>query len=152
MVPSIAVNRDYLLNARMLSVLTPLVCAILLLLFGLSIRSRLRQQYRKSSPVVSIKSPFANEYPPSRRPFAALPELSAKPTLEDVLTVTGFTKEDVESLGRFPDYSRLSGVPHPVPVPNLDIKKATFRPFRPFRWAYHQTMGLYFSQLNQITC
>lgn len=56
-------------------------------------------------------------------------------------TPTGFSTEDIEALGAFPDYSALSGVPHPKPCPGFDITTASFRPFRPFRFSYHQTMG-----------
>ncbi|KAG6816735.1 hypothetical protein H0H87_003435 [Tephrocybe sp. NHM501043] len=41
-----------------------------------------------------------------------------------------------------PDYARLSGVPLPRPLLNFDIKAAKARPYRPFRWNYHQTMAL----------
>lgn len=66
-----------------------------------------------------------------------------KPTSNDLdlLTPTGFSLREIESLGRFPDYSVLSGVPNPAPCPDFDIEKAVFRPFRPFRWSYHQTMS-----------
>ncbi|KAK4176799.1 hypothetical protein QBC36DRAFT_328519 [Triangularia setosa] len=59
-------------------------------------------------------------------------------------TPTGFSTQEIRSLvGRFPDYAVLSGVPYPEPVPaSWDIKKAIFRPFRPFRWNYHQHMAL----------
>ncbi|KAL3467630.1 hypothetical protein BJX64DRAFT_283551 [Aspergillus heterothallicus] len=57
-------------------------------------------------------------------------------------TPTGFSIADIEALGRFPDYSILSGVPHPTPCPNFDIRTASYRPYRPFRWVYHQTMSL----------
>lgn len=59
-----------------------------------------------------------------------------------LLTPTGFNLKDIRALGRFPDYPLLSGVPDPEPCGDgFDISKATFRPFRPFRWGYHQTMG-----------
>ncbi|EIW85389.1 hypothetical protein CONPUDRAFT_150201 [Coniophora puteana RWD-64-598 SS2] len=46
-------------------------------------------------------------------------------------------------LGRgLPDYAKLSGVPLPKPLPNFDYTKAKPRPYRPFRWEYHQTMSL----------
>ncbi|KAL8378007.1 hypothetical protein RB595_008615 [Gaeumannomyces hyphopodioides] len=61
----------------------------------------------------------------------------------ELFTPTGFSLRDISSLGNFPDYSLLSGVPHPRPCgDNFDIKRTTFRPFRPFRWEYHQTMAL----------
>lgn len=55
-------------------------------------------------------------------------------------TPTGFSAADIHKLGSFPDYAVLSGVPHPKPCLAFDIHKAVFRPFRPFRWTYHQTM------------
>ncbi|KAJ7632220.1 hypothetical protein FB45DRAFT_746378 [Roridomyces roridus] len=42
-----------------------------------------------------------------------------------------------------PDYFTLTGVRRPKPVPSdFDIDKAKARPYRPFRWEYHQTMSL----------
>ena len=55
-------------------------------------------------------------------------------------TATGFTVEEIERLGDFPDYATLSGVPLPQPYHEFDIKTALPRPYRPLRWAYHQTM------------
>ncbi|KAK7906404.1 hypothetical protein PG985_016410 [Apiospora marii] len=57
-------------------------------------------------------------------------------------TPTGISTQEIKALGRFPDYSVLSGVPYPEPCPSFDITKAAFRPFRPFRWTYHQTMAV----------
>lgn len=53
---------------------------------------------------------------------------------------TGMKIQEVRGLGDFPDYSTLSGVPMPEPYLEHDIDKALPRPYRPFRWAYHQTM------------
>jgi len=53
---------------------------------------------------------------------------------------TGFSCQEIRALGDFPDYAELSGVPLPSPYPEFDIDKAQPRPYRPFRWAYHQTM------------
>ncbi|KAH6952448.1 hypothetical protein BKA56DRAFT_443588, partial [Ilyonectria sp. MPI-CAGE-AT-0026] len=61
---------------------------------------------------------------------------------DDQYTPTGFSTAEIRALGSFPDYSVLSGVPHPKPCPDFDVKSAAFRPFRPFRWTYHQTMSL----------
>ena len=47
---------------------------------------------------------------------------------------------EVKALGDFPDYSKLSGVPLPEAYKEFEIEKAIARPYRPFRWAYHQTM------------
>ena len=55
-------------------------------------------------------------------------------------TPTGFSVADVKTLGDFPDYAELSGVPLPEPYYEFDIDKALPRPYRPFRWSYHQTM------------
>ncbi|KAL2436933.1 hypothetical protein ABEF95_015495 [Exophiala dermatitidis] len=55
---------------------------------------------------------------------------------------TGVKVQEVRALGDFPDYSVLSGVPLPTPYLEHDINKALPRPYRPFRWAYHQTMSL----------
>lgn len=79
---------------------------------------------------------------PSTLQAKALPTIGA-PDLSkgDQYTPTGFSTQDIRGLGRFPDYALLSGVRHPKPCDaEFDISKATFRPFRPFRWNYHQTM------------
>ncbi|KAJ5586287.1 hypothetical protein N7450_006074 [Penicillium hetheringtonii] len=57
-------------------------------------------------------------------------------------TPTGFSIDDVKALGDFPDYATLSGVPLPQPYPEHQLDKALPRPYRPFRWSYHQTMSL----------
>lgn len=51
--------------------------------------------------------------------------------------------EEVKALGDFPNYAELSGVPLPQEYKEFDIEKAIPRPYRPFRWAYHQTMCTY---------
>jgi hypothetical protein len=50
------------------------------------------------------------------------------------------TLAEIAAYGPFPDYASLSGVPLPKPYPEFDIARALPRPYRPFRWAYHQTM------------
>lgn len=57
-------------------------------------------------------------------------------------TPTGFTVEEIIRLGDFPDYATLSGVPLPEAYNEFDIRTAKPRPYRPLRWAYHQTMSL----------
>lgn len=57
-----------------------------------------------------------------------------------MLTPCGFSTDEIKALGDFPDYATLSGVPLPQPYHDFDIKKAKPRPYRPFRWNYHQTM------------
>jgi hypothetical protein len=62
-------------------------------------------------------------------------------TLEgDRVSPTGYTLEGIYRLGDFPDYAILSGVPLPNVYQNFNINTALPRPYRPFRWAYHQTM------------
>lgn len=58
----------------------------------------------------------------------------------DKYTPMGFSVAEVKGLGDFPDYAALSGVPLPSPYPEFRIERALPRPYRPFRWAYHQTM------------
>lgn len=55
-------------------------------------------------------------------------------------TPTEFSVEEIKALGDFPDYAELSGVPLPVAYQQFQIESARARPYRPFRWAYHQTM------------
>jgi hypothetical protein len=62
------------------------------------------------------------------------------PQYKKYSTPTGFTIEEIKALGNFPDYATLSGVPLPAPYTDFDIKTAMPRPYRPFRWQYHQTM------------
>ncbi|KAL8830211.1 MAG: hypothetical protein Q9170_005837 [Blastenia crenularia] len=57
-------------------------------------------------------------------------------------TPMGISASEVTALGDFPDYAELSGVPLPSPYPEFKIETALPRPYRPFRWAYHQTMSL----------
>ncbi|KAH8686469.1 hypothetical protein BGZ61DRAFT_495137 [Ilyonectria robusta] len=54
---------------------------------------------------------------------------------------SGFSVGDIRGLGNFPNYAAISGVPLPSPVKNFNIQNALARPYRPFRWAYHQTMS-----------
>ncbi|KAG2752192.1 hypothetical protein P692DRAFT_20311419 [Suillus brevipes Sb2] len=41
-----------------------------------------------------------------------------------------------------PDFAQLTGFPHPKPVHDFNIACARPRPYRPFRWEYHQNMSL----------
>lgn len=72
------------------------------------------------------------------------------PLYKTYSTPTGFTVEDIEALGNFPDYATLSGVPLPAAYINFDIETALPRPYRPFRWEYHQTMCKSFSLLRLL--
>jgi hypothetical protein len=110
-----------------------------------------------------VEANYLDTFPPSRR--HALAELQQRGDLErftesptdwsknmlpmmqsyreaedSMFTPCGFSVEEIKALGDFPDYSILSGVPLPSPYPEFDINKALPRPYRPFRWAYHQTM------------
>ncbi|KAF2763866.1 hypothetical protein EJ03DRAFT_283259 [Teratosphaeria nubilosa] len=62
--------------------------------------------------------------------------------LGDHVTATGFTVNEIKRLGDFPDYAALSGIPLPQAYKAFDISIALPRPYRPLRWAYHQTMSL----------
>jgi hypothetical protein len=53
---------------------------------------------------------------------------------------SGFSVQEIRALGDFPDFGYLTGVPNPDPYTDFDITKAIPRPYRPFRWPYHQTM------------
>lgn len=115
---------------------------------------------------------YSNAYPPSRRFTLAsvAPKLLAKIPNSDggilpgtgekkplqapldvpfaqwdpkTFTPTEFSKEEIEALGDFPDYATLSGVPLPHAYHEFMIEKAQPRPYRPFRWAYHQTMCMF---------
>jgi len=59
---------------------------------------------------------------------------------DNALSPTGISIEEIKKLGNFPNYAALSGVPLPEPYKEFDISKAIPRPYRPFRWSYHQTM------------
>ncbi|KAK1751351.1 hypothetical protein QBC47DRAFT_351465 [Echria macrotheca] len=84
------------------------------------------------------------EIPPAVLNARALPTTRpADVNRDNQYTPTGFSTQEIRKLGRFPDYATLSGVRPPVPVDaSWDITKATFRPYRPFRWNYHQHMAL----------
>lgn len=121
------------------------------------------------STKASSEPDFSNAFPPSRREaLAALssdalqgpgksatqlsqipPDYSKRVPSEDVwdadkygdhVTATGFSLEEIKRLGDFPDYAALSGIPLPQKYEGFDISTAKARPFRPLRWAYHQTM------------
>ncbi|KAI5811321.1 hypothetical protein DFH27DRAFT_21579 [Peziza echinospora] len=52
------------------------------------------------------------------------------------------TKEEREAIGKYPDYETLSGVSWPNECKGFDPDRSLPRPYRPFRWKYHQTMAL----------
>ncbi|KAI9930014.1 hypothetical protein ASPWEDRAFT_281329 [Aspergillus wentii DTO 134E9] len=76
----------------------------------------------------------------NRRPLSM--EADYRESEDQRYTPTGFSVEEIKALGDFPDYATLSGVPMPSPYTEFDIEKALPRPYRPFRWGYHQTMSL----------
>ena len=55
-------------------------------------------------------------------------------------TPTGISVEEINALQDFPNYAELSGVPLPKSYEEFKIETALPRPYRPFRWVYHQTM------------
>lgn len=115
---------------------------------------------------------YSDTYPPSRRFTLAeikdaatrfkkpLGELAKSPekrtpvgldeniftTQRTVYTPAEFSNHEIKALGDFPDYATLSGVPLPKAYPEFDISTAKPKPYRPFRWVYHQTMS--FSKLD----
>jgi hypothetical protein len=127
----------------------------------------------KPSTISASPSSYSDVLPPSRRealsqvegkrPTTAAQEVSEREIREDILpmtadygtsdgnryTPTGFSVDEVKALGDFPDYATLSGVPLPNAYREFDIDKARPRPYRPFRWAYHQTMCT--SPLNNVS-
>lgn len=58
----------------------------------------------------------------------------------DRYTPCGFSVAEIKAIGDFPDYAAFSGLPLPKPYRGFNIERALPRPYRPFRWAYHQTM------------
>ncbi|KAL3473881.1 hypothetical protein BJX99DRAFT_260867 [Aspergillus californicus] len=116
---------------------------------------------RSISPEKGPPPTHADILPPQRRHVLATLDMSYKeigeeevrrkplPMTEDYskceddrYTPTGFSVTDLKALGDFPDYAALSGVPLPEAYPEFNIEKALPRPYRPFRWVYHQTMSL----------
>jgi hypothetical protein len=102
----------------------------------------------------ALPSNYRDALPPPRREAAHLPEVSEAEIRTNILpmktdyrtcndlkyTTMGFSLDEIKQLGDFPDYAQLSGVPLPQPYREFDLDKALPRPYRPFRWAYHQTM------------
>lgn len=87
-----------------------------------------------------FKKPLSQlaQSPEKKRPQAL--DENILTTTRTVYTATEFSSDEIKALGDFPDYATLSGVPLPKAYPEFDINKAKPKPYRPFRWAYHQTM------------
>ncbi|KAF2634591.1 hypothetical protein P280DRAFT_234147 [Massarina eburnea CBS 473.64] len=88
---------------------------------------KIKEQLKEKSDTVQESLPLTTELEDAKRAMH---------------TPCGFSVEEIEALGDFPDYAALSGVPLPQPYHEFDIAKAKPRPYRPFRWTYHQTMSL----------
>lgn len=147
--------------------LTGLCLALDKLQGGLISRMRLRNG-RLSTPGTSqptspekqktnLPATYQNVLPPQRRKALPLPDISSEEILQHILpmsmdyticqetkiyTPTGFSIQEIRDLGDFPDYTKLSGVPMPQAYTEFNIDTALPRPYRPFRWPYHQTMGM----------
>lgn len=80
------------------------------------------------------------ESPPDSRTACVPLDVPISSLDHTAYTCTEFSTEEIEALGDFPDYATLSGVPLPNPYPEFRIETAKPRPYRPFRWTYHQTM------------
>lgn len=114
----------------------------------------------KTAEELFAEADYTNTLPPSVRESltSAAPHLAADTTaneadpvylpmaqeLEDAapgaVTPTGVSVAEIKALGDFPDYATLCGVPLPEAYAGFDVKTARPRPYRPFRWQYHQTM------------
>lgn len=86
------------------------------------------------------KAKQANARPPDYSRLTPDKKVCNSDELLNHTTATGFTVDEIRRLGDFPDYATLSGVHLPEPYKEFDVKTAKPRPYRPLRWAYHQTM------------
>jgi hypothetical protein len=104
-------------------------------------RSALAELAETTSPSVQ-KILVGTEPPGDLSPENILPTTQSYELENDTreYTPTGFSTAEIKALGDFPAYDILSGVPLPQPYHNFDPENARPRPYRPFRWAYHQTM------------
>jgi hypothetical protein len=115
--------------------------------FPPSRRSTLANTAAKLSPEESLEEPPTT--PPGLSHSMVPMETSYLDAEDSMYMPCGFSIKDIKTLGDFPDYSMLSGVPLPKPYPEFDISMALPRPYRPFRWAYHQTMCMYGCTYNR---
>lgn len=96
----------------------------------------------------------AEKLPPARRQGIRAGQIDQAEFRKDVMsmsanyrecgpssfTPTGISVEEINALQDFPNYAELSGVPLPKPYEEFKMETALPRPYRPFRWVYHQTM------------
>ncbi|RMZ75362.1 hypothetical protein DV738_g5524, partial [Chaetothyriales sp. CBS 135597] len=119
--------------------------------------SRYVAPQKKPETVSPPGKEYASIFPPSRRQtLNGYESLSDKELSGNLIgfeedfrhcepskyVASGFSVAEIKQLGDFPDYSKLSGIPPPEAYRQFDIDKALPRPYRPFRWSYHQTMSL----------
>src|SRR5450432_3655910 len=134
----------------------------------------------KAPALSSLATDYINSFPPSRRTVLRElaecasaanksvligPEPSVEFLRDDSLpttrsydlensspkyTPTGFSTAEIKAMGDFPPYDILSGVPLPEAYEGFDHTKAIPRPYRPFRWSYHQTMCELYLLLGNI--
>lgn len=124
----------------------------------------------KTRKAVSGSMPYKNVLPPQyRQTFSEalkgkVPQVDEEDVLRNILPMTmdyqacqedrytpmGFSVQELRDLGDFPNYTVLSGVPMPQPYHEFDIDKALPRPYRPFRWPYHQTMCMTSTHIEGI--
>jgi hypothetical protein len=107
-----------------------------------------RREVLANLPPRALKEPGKSAQELSRLPpdYSRLTPDKAVCNTDDLLnhtTATGFTVEEIRRLGDFPDYATLSGIPLPTEYKEFDVKTAMPRPYRPYRWPYHQTMCTY---------
>lgn len=104
------------------------VCLLTVFLWSANaLQSRRRRSVTSTTPLRSLspsaaekKTDYSNIFPPS---------------LLDI------RRPDQPGADGLPDYAALTGVPLPQPL-EIDISQSKPRPYRPFRWQYHQTMSL----------
>ncbi|KAI4172334.1 MAG: hypothetical protein LQ343_003592 [Gyalolechia ehrenbergii] len=95
---------------------------------------------RKNEPPGAFDDSPDRIFRESLIPFTTDYRICASPAA--TYTPMGISLSEIAALSDFPDYAKLSGVPLPIPYTDFRIETALPRPYRPFRWAYHQTMSL----------
>jgi hypothetical protein len=127
-------------------------------------RSLSPEKKQSASQAATSSTDYKDVLPPPRReamlsmksniPKTASEQISEEHVLRNILPMTqnyetaedglytsmGISVKEVKEMGDLPDYSALSGVPLPNAYEEFKIEKALPRPYRPFRWNYHQTM------------